>query len=57
MAIRSGAGKHVVILTNYNPKPATVPLPSAMKDVLHGGSVRSVSLPQYGVAVLQGNLP
>ncbi len=55
VAIRSGAGKHVVILTNYNPEPATVALPQAMKDVLNGSTVHSVSLPQYGVAVLQGS--
>jgi len=47
-------GKHhtVFVLVNLAPKQQTVPLPSAMQDVLHGGTVSSVSLPQYGVAVL-----
>ncbi len=58
VAIRSGPGskpdKRILILTNYNPDPATIPLPSAMTDILNGGQTSSVTLPQYGVAVLQG---
>jgi hypothetical protein len=47
-------GKHhaVFVLVNLAPKQQAVPLPSAMQDVLHGGTVSSVSLPRYGVAVL-----
>jgi beta-galactosidase len=53
VAIRSGEGKRVLILTNYNQQPATIPLPSAMQDILAGGTTSSVTLPQYGVAVLE----
>ena len=53
VALRSGEGRHVVILTNYNEQPATVALPAAMRDVLAGGQTSSVTLPQYGVAVLE----
>ena len=54
VAVRSGAGKRVVILTNYGEASQTVALPEAMVDVLAGGEVRSVVLGQYGVAVLRG---
>ena len=55
VAVRSGDGKRVVILTNYGAEAQTVTLPDEMRDVLGGGGeVRSVSLSQYGVAVLQG---
>jgi beta-galactosidase len=53
VAIRTGAGKRVVILTNYGETAATIQLPSAMEDVLKGGKVSAVTLEQYGVAVLQ----
>jgi beta-galactosidase len=53
VAMRSGDNKHVLILTNYNAHPVTIALPSAMQDVLAGGNTSSVTLPQYGVAVLQ----
>ncbi|HEX4153971.1 MAG TPA: beta-galactosidase [Acidobacteriaceae bacterium] len=53
VALRVGDGKRVLILTNYNAEAETVKLPSSMEDVLNGGAVSSVSLPQYGVAVLQ----
>lgn len=53
VGIRSGDNKHIVVLTNYNAQPVTIALPSAMKDVLAGGTTSSVTLPQYGVAVLQ----
>jgi beta-galactosidase len=48
-------GEHTVwILVNFAETPATIQLPAAMEDVLHGneGKVSSVSLDQYGVAVL-----
>jgi beta-galactosidase len=53
VAIRTGGGRRVVILTNYGAGSASIPLPTAMQDVLNGGSISSVTLPQYGVAVLQ----
>jgi beta-galactosidase len=53
VAVRSGEGKRILILTNYNAEPETVTLPTAMEDVLSGGSVSKVNLPQYGVAVLR----
>ncbi len=47
-------GQHgaVYILLNLSKTEQTIPLPSAMKDVLEGGSKSSVTLPLYGVAVL-----
>ena len=53
VAVRSGEGKRIVVLTNYNAARQTIPLPSAMEDVLAGGKVSTVTLPQYGVAVLR----
>jgi beta-galactosidase len=53
LAIRSGNGKRVFILTNYAAETQTVTLPSPMEDILQGGKVTSVTLPQYGVAVLR----
>jgi beta-galactosidase len=53
VAIRSGEKKRVLILTNYNAAPVTIALPATMQDVLGGGTTSSVTLPQYGVAVLQ----
>ena len=42
----------VYILVNLSKAEQTVALPSAMTDVLEGGSKQSVKLPVYGVAVL-----
>jgi beta-galactosidase len=53
LSIRSGDGKRVYILTNYGAETKTVTLPSAMKDVLAGGTVSTVTLSQYGIAVLE----
>ncbi len=53
VAVRSGEGKRIVVLTNYDPAPQTITLPSAMEDVLAGGKVSTITLPQYGVAVLR----
>jgi beta-galactosidase len=53
LAIRSGNGKRIFIFTNYGVSPRTIVLPSPMQDVLKGGTVSSVTLPQYGVAVLR----
>lgn len=52
-SILSGNGKRIVILTNYAATTATLPLPTPMRDVLAGTTTSSVTLPQYGVAVLQ----
>ena len=53
VAIRSGDGKRIYILTNYGSKSQTVKLPAAMQDVLNGGKVSEVTLPHYGVAVIE----
>ena len=53
LAIRSGNGKRVYILTNYGVSLRTIALPSVMEDLLVGGRVSSVTLPQYGVAILR----
>lgn len=53
LAIRSGNGKRIFIFTNYAASPRAIALPGPMEDVLMGGTVSSVTLPQYGVAVLQ----
>ena len=49
---RYGARGAVYILENFAKTPQTVKLPSAMQDVLNGGTVQSVTLPHYGVAVV-----
>jgi beta-galactosidase len=54
VAVRSGEGKRIVILTNYGPEEQTITLPASMQDVLTGQVETSVQLPQYGVAVLSG---
>ena len=53
VAIRVGAGRRVLILTNYGDKAPDVRTPSPMQDVLEGRSVNRVSLPRFGVAVLE----
>jgi beta-galactosidase len=49
---REGDHGTVYILVNFAKTPQAFSLPTAMQDVLEGGSVRSVKLPVYGVAVL-----
>jgi beta-galactosidase len=49
---RYGDDHTVFILVNLAPEQKTVPLPASMQDVLNGGAVTSVTLPQYGVSVL-----
>lgn len=51
---RVGAGREVYVITNFSKQaaPVVLSLPGAMRDVLAGGEVTSVSLPRYGVAVL-----
>ena len=51
---RYGASGAVYILVNLSKIEQTVSLPSAMNDVLEGGSKQSVKLAVYGVAVLSG---
>jgi len=55
VALRSGEGKQILILTNYNSDLRTITLPNAMEDVLTGIKSSTVTLPQYGVAVLRMN--
>ncbi|MDE2450060.1 MAG: beta-galactosidase [Gammaproteobacteria bacterium] len=51
---RYGGGREVVILINHGDSSRTVPLPDAMRDVLHPGpNVRQVTLGAQGVAVLE----
>jgi hypothetical protein len=40
------------VLVNFSPRTATIALPGAMDDVLHGGRIQEISLPRFGVAVL-----
>jgi beta-galactosidase len=49
---RYGQRGTVYILVNLSKAEQVVSLPSAMNDVLAGGSTSSVTLPVYGVAVL-----
>lgn len=52
VAIREGAGKRIVILTNYGAGAQAVTLPAAMRDILSGQVVTAVTLPRFGVAVM-----
>ncbi len=49
---RYGKDHTVYVLINWASDPQNFSLPSSMQNVLEGGSVQSVTLPQYGVAVL-----
>ena len=51
--LREGEGRKVAILINFGQAEQTVGLPGTMTDVLAGGDVSQVTLPQYGVAVLE----
>ena len=53
VSVRSGGGKTVYILINLSPGPKTVTLPTAMENVLDGTREATVSLAQYGVAILR----
>lgn len=57
VAIRQGAGKRVIILTNYGHAERSVPLPNSMRDVLGTGQVSRVTLRKYGVAVPEQPVP
>ena len=52
IAIRSGDGKKFLILTNYNAASQTIHLASPMHEILTGTTASTITLPQYGVAVL-----
>jgi beta-galactosidase len=52
VSARYGPRGAVYVLVNFSKTPQTVKLPTSMRDVLSGGSTRSVRLPNYGVAVL-----
>jgi beta-galactosidase len=46
-------GDHTVfVLVNVSQATQSIPLPTKMEDVLNGGTVDAVTLPNYGVAVL-----
>jgi beta-galactosidase len=49
---REGDHGKVFILVNFAKSPQKIMLTAAMTDVLKGGTVHSVDLPIYGVAVL-----
>jgi beta-galactosidase len=49
---RFGDDHTVFILVNVSQATQTISLPTKMEDVLNGGTVQSVTLPNYGVAVL-----
>jgi beta-galactosidase len=53
-AVPEGVEDHgtVYILLNLSKTEQTVSLPSAMNDVLEGGSKQSLKVPIYGIAVL-----
>ncbi|HLI76393.1 MAG TPA: beta-galactosidase, partial [Acidobacteriaceae bacterium] len=51
---RTGEDKTVLILINHNTAEESVKLPGTMKNLLAGGAeVSNVTLPKYGVAVLE----
>ncbi len=49
---RTGHSKSILMFENFSQIQQTISLPQPMTDVLAGGSVHSVTLPVYGVAVL-----
>ena len=55
---RYGGDHTVFVLVNVSQATQSIPLPTKMEDVLNGGTVQSVTLPNYGVAVLsESNQP
>ncbi len=49
---RYGKDHTIFILVNVSTASQTIALPAKMQDVLNGGTTQSVTLPNYGVAVL-----
>ena len=52
VAIRSGEGKRLILLTNYAPNDVTLTLPTPMRNLLTSQTASTVMLPRYGVAIL-----
>jgi beta-galactosidase len=50
---RAGDGRRVMVVINHSTESKHFALPAAMTDLLKGGSVSSVELEKYGVAVLE----
>lgn len=50
---RSSADRDVFVIENTSHTPQSIALPSSMKNLLTGSDVESLSLPVYGVAVLE----
>jgi beta-galactosidase len=50
---REGHGKKIFILVNFAKTPQTITLPSPMHSILEDKDLRTLSLDQYGVAILQ----
>jgi beta-galactosidase len=50
---RAGDGRRVLVLINHTTESKQIVLPTAMTDLLKGGSTSSVDLDKYGVAVLE----
>jgi beta-galactosidase len=55
VSARHGAHGVVYVLVNFSAAPQRISLPTFMTDVLQGGSKQSLTLPQYGVAVLSAS--
>jgi beta-galactosidase len=49
---RTGPHGNVYIMVNFAKTAQTVSLPTAMQDVLKGGTTRTLTLPHYGVSVV-----
>ena len=52
VAIRSGNGKRLILVTNYAPNDVTLTLPTPMENLLTAQTASTVTLPRYGVAIL-----
>jgi beta-galactosidase len=52
---RVGEGKNVLVFENFSADEQTIPFAHAMRDVLNGSTVRSATLPVYGVAIVASN--
>jgi beta-galactosidase len=50
---RAGDGRRVLVVINHTTAPQHVALPSAMTDLLKGGTVSNADLDKYGVAALE----
>lgn len=50
---RTGAGKEIFILGNYSTESANVKLPLSMRNVLNENESTTLTLPPFGIAVLE----